>query len=87
METTLIDARCKDIDFGELYISLWDKMLNVVCRKYTSDISKAQDYCQNGFVKVYNNISKYDGEGSLEAWVKCVINNNIIDVLKKSKRR
>jgi RNA polymerase sigma-70 factor, ECF subfamily len=85
METTLIDARCKDIDFGELYISLWDKMLNVVCRKYTSDISKAQDYCQNGFVKVYNNISKYDGEGPLEAWVKCVINNNIIDELKKSK--
>tara|TARA_R110000796_G_C14525784_1_gene431358 strand:- start:641 stop:1210 length:570 start_codon:yes stop_codon:yes gene_type:complete len=94
METTLIDSTYKInrsdntkkvIDFGELYDSLWGKMLNVVCRKYTSDISKAQDYCQNGFVKVYNNISKYDGEGSLEAWVSCVINNNIIDELRKSK--
>jgi len=94
METTLIDSTYKInrsdntkkvIDFGELYDSLWGKMLNVVCRKYTSDISKAQDYCQNGFVKVYNNISKYDGKGSLEAWVSCVINNNILDELRKSK--
>ena len=44
------------IDFEKLYSSLWGKMLNTVCRKYTIDSDKAQDYCQNGFIKVYNNI-------------------------------
>ena len=39
-------------EFGELYTLLWDKMLNTVCRKYTKDIDKAKDYCQNGFIKV-----------------------------------
>jgi len=73
------------IDFGELYSSLWDKMLNTVCRKYTIDPDKAQDFCQNGFIKVYNNISKYEGNGSLEGWVRRVINNNILDELRKGK--
>ena len=73
------------IDFEKLYSSLWGKMLNTVCRKYTIDSDKAQDYCQNGFIKVYDNISKYDGKGSLEGWVRRVINNNILDELRKSK--
>ena len=82
---TLTHNQNPTVDFDELYNRLWGKMLNTVCRKYTIDSDKAQDYCQNGFIKVYNNISKYDGEGSLEAWVSCVINNNIIDELRKSK--
>ena len=73
------------IDFEKLYSSLWGKMLNTVCRKYTIDSDKAQDYCQNGFIKVYDNISKYDGKGSLEGWVSRVINNNILDELRKAK--
>ncbi len=73
------------IEFSEIYNTLWDKMLNTVCRKYTIDSDKAQDYCQNGFIKVYNNISKYDGKGSLEGWVRRVINNNILDELRKGK--
>ena len=70
-------------EFGELYALLWDKMLNTVCRKYTNDIAIAQDYCQNGFIKVYNNFSKYKDKGSLEGWVWRVINNSILDELKK----
>lgn len=70
-------------EFSVVYTLLWDKMLNTVCRKYTKDIDKAQDYCQNGFIKVYNNFSKYKDKGSLEGWVWRVINNSILDELKK----
>mgnify|MGYP006410791169 CR=1 FL=1 len=63
---TLTHNQNPAVDFDELYNRLWGKMLNTVCRKYTIDSDKAQDYCQNGFIKVYNNISKYDGKGSLE---------------------
>ena len=61
-ESTTTDNQ-SSIDFEKLYSSLWGKMLNTVCRKYTIDSDKAQDYCQNGFIKVYDNISKYDGKG------------------------
>jgi len=71
-----------NISFDDLYSSLWVKMLNRVCRKYTIDNDKAQDYCQNGFIKVYNNIHKYVGKGSLEGWVSRVISNSILDELR-----
>ena len=72
-------------DMGKIYNDLWDEMLHHVCMKYTNDINTAQDYCQNGFIKVYQNIHKKTGEGSLKGWIKKVINNNILDELRKKK--
>ena len=66
-----------------IYTTLWDKMLYQVCMKYTNDLSVAQDWCQNGFIKVYNNLSKYKNEGSLEGWVRRVITNSILDEKRK----
>jgi|TARA_R110000803_G_C11935429_1_gene315908 RNA polymerase sigma-70 factor (ECF subfamily) len=74
-----------DINFKDVYSEMWDKMLYGVCMKYTNDINQAQDYCQNGFMKIYNNLDKYTSTGSLESWVKRVINNSIIDETRKQK--
>jgi len=72
-------------DMGKIYNELWDEMLYGVCMKYTKDINTAEDYCQNGFIKVYQNIHKKTKEGSLKGWIKKVINNNILDELRKKK--
>ncbi len=74
-----------DSKFNDLYNKLWDKMMNNVCRKYTKDEAKAEDFCQNGFIKAYQNISKFDGKGSIDAWIARVIRNNILDELRKKK--
>lgn len=74
-----------DSKFNDLYNQLWDKMMSNVCRKYTKDEAKAEDFCQNGFIKAYQNISKYDGKGSIEGWIARVIRNNILDELRKNK--
>jgi RNA polymerase sigma-70 factor (ECF subfamily) len=85
-----------EIDFNNIYNNLWDFMLNSVCSKYTKDRNKAKDFCQNGFVKVYNKLhqKKYDGEiygengeftPTLKSWVRRVISNNILDELRKNK--
>ena len=70
-------------EFQEIYSTMWDKMLNQVCMKYTKDRNKAEDFCQNGFIKVHKNLHKYDDTGSLEGWVRRVIKNNILDELRK----
>ena len=62
-------------------------MVNTVCKKYTKDQSKAEDYCQNGFIKVHKNLHKYNKTGSLEGWVRRVINNNILDELRREKMK
>lgn len=76
-----------EINFNDLYSNLWDKMVNSVCKKYTKDQSKAEDYCQNGFIKVHKNLHKYANTGSLEGWVSRVINNSIIDDIRKEKMK
>ena len=75
----------KQTEFQDIYSNMWDKMLNQVCMKYTKDKDKAQDFCQNGFIKVYRNLDKYDNSGSLDGWVRRVINNSILDELRKEK--
>ena len=72
-------------EFQDIYSTMWDKMLNQVCMKYTKDRNKAEDFCQNGFIKVHKNLHKWDDTGSLEGWVRRVINNNILDELRKKK--
>lgn len=83
----LKEETSKKLDFDRIYSTMWNKMLNQVCMKYTNDIDKAKDFCQNGFVKVYNNLHKYQEGGSLEGWVRRVINNSILDELRKSKMK
>jgi RNA polymerase sigma-70 factor (ECF subfamily) len=75
----------KSIKFNDIYNKMWDKMLNQVCMKYTKNRDEAEDFCQNGFIKVYKNLDKYDEKGSLEGWVRRVINNSILDELRKKK--
>lgn len=86
-EEFLLEVESSDslVDFQTIYSKMWDKMLHQVCLKYTKDLNKAQDFCQNGFMKVYKNIHKYQGGGSLEGWVRRIIQNNIIDEIRKKK--
>jgi RNA polymerase sigma factor (sigma-70 family) len=51
-----------------LYRALAPKML-AVCMRYAHDKDEAQDILQEGFIKMFNNVHKYRGEGSLEGWI------------------
>jgi len=75
----------ENLKFEDIYNDLWSKMLYSVCMKYTNDINQAQDYCQNGFMKVYNNLDKFKNIGSLEGWVRRIITNSMIDDYRKKK--
>jgi len=44
-----------------------------VCLRYASCKEEAEDMLQDGFVRVFNNLSSYRNEGSLEGWVRRII--------------
>jgi RNA polymerase sigma-70 factor (ECF subfamily) len=72
-----------DLEYNKLY----PKMFNQVCLRYANgDREKADDFCQMGFIKVYEKMGMYDGSGSLEGWVRRTITNTILDELRKEKR-
>jgi RNA polymerase sigma-70 factor, ECF subfamily len=62
----------------------YGKMM-VVCLRYISDHDAAKDALQEGFIKIYNNLDKYDFTGSFESWVKRIFINTSIDFYRKNK--
>ena len=65
-----------------LYKSLCSKMF-AVCMRYTNDYHLAEDILQDGFIKVYKNISKYRGDGSFEGWIRRIFVNTAIEYYRK----
>lgn len=55
-----------------------------ICLRYANDYHKAEDILQDGFVKIFNNIDKFRGEGSFEGWLKRIFINTAIENYRKS---
>ncbi len=68
-----------------VYELFYGKML-VVCLRYTNNADQAKDILQDGFIKVFANISKFSGEGSFEGWIRRVVVNTAIDFTRKRKK-
>lgn len=62
-----------------------DKMYGV-CRYYSRDNSEAEDILHDGFIKVFEKIGKYRGEGSLEGWIRRVLVNTALERFRKNSR-
>jgi RNA polymerase sigma-70 factor (ECF subfamily) len=63
---------------SELYNLFAAKMYGV-CLRYAGNSFDAQDILQDGFVKVFENLSKYKATGSLEGWMKRIFINQALD--------
>ncbi|MES2268008.1 MAG: RNA polymerase sigma factor [Bacteroidota bacterium] len=67
-----------------LYKILAPKML-AVCMRYAKDKDEAQDILQEGFIKMFKNMSNYRGEGSLEGWIRRIMVHSAISRYRKAK--
>lgn len=68
----------------ELYNLYVKAMLNVSFR-IVNDRDEAEDVIQEAFIKVFKNIGSYRGDATFGAWVKRIVVNASINVLKKKK--
>lgn len=86
--TESIHSLNEGIDFDVIYNDYSPIIFKTVCLRYADgDYDKAQDYCQNGFVKVFNNLDKFSGDDDkVGGWVKRVVTNSILDELRKEKK-
>lgn len=68
-----------------LYKHFASKML-VVCARYAKDNFEAEDMLQVGFVKVFEKLTDYKGDGSFEGWVRRIMVNTSIEFYRKNAR-
>ncbi|MFT4660590.1 MAG: RNA polymerase sigma factor (sigma-70 family) [Patiriisocius sp.] len=69
----------------KLFEGNYAKMLGV-CLRYATDRDQAKDFVQEGFIKVFAQMGKYNGKGSLEGWIRRIMVNNCIDTIRKDKK-
>lgn len=67
-----------------LYRALSPKML-AICMRYANDKDEAQDILQEGFIKMFNNVHKYRGDGNLEGWIRRIMVHTAISRYRKLK--
>lgn len=68
-----------------MYKLLAPKMM-AICMRYAKDKDAAQDILQDGFMKVFNNMHNYRGEGSPEGWVRRIMVHTAISYYRKAKK-
>jgi RNA polymerase sigma factor (sigma-70 family) len=66
----------------ELYNRFAPKMYGV-CLRYASNAEEAEDILQEGFIKIFNKINSYRGDGSFEGWIRRIFVNTAIEHFRK----
>jgi len=57
-----------------------------LCRMYVKDRGEAEDLLHDGFIRVFNNIDKYDEDkGHIAGWMRRVFTNTCLMHLRKNK--
>ena len=56
-----------------------------ICLRYAGTKQEAEDYLQEGFVKVFKDLQQYRMEGPLGAWIRKVVLNTILQQLRRRK--
>lgn len=79
IERSLKGDRVSQRDLFNMYSA---KML-AVCNRYARHSAEAEDMFQEGFIKVFTNLSKYTGEGSFEGWVRRIMINTSLKSIAK----
>ena len=66
-----------------LYDNYSRKMMGV-CIRYSNDTETAKDMLQDGFIKIFGNLSTFQFNGSFEGWMRRIFVNTCLEHLRKT---
>ena len=64
----------------------YSRQLLGICMRYTDSVAEAEDVLQEGFVKIFMNVSHFKGQGSLMAWMRRIMINTAITHYHKMRK-
>ena len=86
-EISLIKA-CSNGD-NKAFKKIYDKHSGImysICLRYMTNEDEAKDALQEGFIKVFNSIGKFQFTGSFEGWMRRIMIRESISFLRKKKQ-
>jgi RNA polymerase sigma factor (sigma-70 family) len=77
-------AEGDDAAFKGIYDQISGKMYSL-CLRYATSKDEANDFFQDGFIKLYRNLSAFRHDGSFEGWARRIFVTTCLDELKKKR--
>ncbi|TDG35451.1 RNA polymerase sigma factor [Pedobacter changchengzhani] len=68
-----------------LYKQTAPKML-AICMRYAKDRMEAEDVLQMGYIKIFQKIEDFRGDGSFEGWMRRIMVHTAIESYRKNSR-
>jgi RNA polymerase sigma factor (sigma-70 family) len=68
----------------QLYDQYSPKMF-AICLRYSKTQVDAEDVLQDAFVKLFNNLHRFRGEGSFDGWMRKIVVNTAIEHIRRKK--
>ena len=67
----------------ELLYQKYSSKMYGVCLRYSGNVEDANDLLQEGFIKIFKNLTKFRREGSFEGWIRRIFVNTSIEHFRK----
>jgi RNA polymerase sigma-70 factor (ECF subfamily) len=85
-DTDSILSAClgKDPNAQRALIRLYYGYAKSICMRYSSDDQAAEEILNDSFLKVFNNLHKYDSSHHFKTWLRSIVVNTSIDYYRKS---
>jgi RNA polymerase sigma-70 factor (ECF subfamily) len=55
-----------------------------ICLRYAANMQEAEEIVNDGFLKVFNNLERYDPSKPFKAWLRSIFTNTAIDHYRKN---
>ncbi len=75
----------KHVQCQKALFTLYAPKFMTVCLRYAVDAMEAEDFLQEGFVRIFNNLHQFKFEGSFEGWMRRIVVNVCLKKLQKKK--
>lgn len=86
VEKNLIERCIKgELEAQKEIYDLFASTMYALCIRYLQERETAKDILQEGFIKLFQNIHKYNGKGSFEGWTRAIFVNESLKHLSQNQ--
>lgn len=85
-ENIIQGCRKGDRKAQKALFSKYKSMLFKICLRYAADRYQAEDFLQDGLIKIFSNLYQYKPTAAFGAWIRTIMVNVCLQHLRKEKR-
>lgn len=87
-EKEIIEGCCRNERMAQelLYRRYFPTMMSMCLHHTNGDKDRAMEICNNGFLKVFQNITSFEFRGSFEGWIRRIVYHSALDYFKSNAK-